>query len=632
MSEEIESSQEGGGGIDPVALAAAMGRASSAVDAELTSYLSDQRHHLHVQLKSLHLSIWEKRLGVLLRIATAFVGVAVACGVGFLIWNASQSSDLVMDSFSVPPDLVAKGLSGEAMAGDIAGRVTDMLGRFPNSARAPQSYGNSFGEGIKIEIPETGVSLSELDRFLRQKLGSDTQITGTVVRTAKGLKLTVRAGALGGVSVEGPESDLDSLQQQLAEALFGITQPYRYGAYLLNSNKWAEANAVFLKLTNAPSAREQAWAYAGLGIVAGGPTGGGSRAARDFGARAVEIDPSNYLATANFSGAESSLGHDEQNLVLSRKALELLSRPDHGQIRPDRIEQYRLSSESTIAEALGAYQESTQKLAAAYLIGRRNAQGQSAQIARPQRLAHDLTAARATMVSPIEDTPGRALAGAFANERERMLIDMSAEDWDSALKHQSILQDFLTKIPSARLANHLDHDPYVAQMLAKLGRFDEAEKLVADMPGDCTPCVIARGQIAALQKQNARADWWFDRAVKAAPSIPFAYYEWGKALKERGDFTGAIAQFKLANQKGPHFADPLEMWGEVLMARNRSDLAIAKFTEAEKYAPNWGRLHLKWGEALLWTGKPVDAEKQFARAGELDLTAAEKTELAKVRR
>ena len=87
------------------------------------------------------------------------------------------------------------------------------------------------------------------------------------------------------------------------------------------------------------------------------------------------------------------------------------------------------------------------------------------------------------------------------------------------------------------------------------------------------------------------------------------------------------AKSALANQKGPKFADPLEMWGEALMKKNRSDLALAKFTEAEKYAPNWGRLHLKWGEALGYAG---EARKQFARAAQLDLTAADKAELARV--
>jgi tetratricopeptide (TPR) repeat protein len=101
-------------------------------------------------------------------------------------------------------------------------------------------------------------------------------------------------------------------------------------------------------------------------------------------------------------------------------------------------------------------------------------------------------------------------------------------------------------------------------------------------------------------------------------------------LLRKGDLEGAIAKFSIANRKGPHFADPLEMWGEALIAKNRSDFALAKFEEAGKYAPNWGRLHLKWGEALLWSGKRDEAKKKFARAAALDLTPSEKSELAKV--
>ena len=97
----------------------------------------------------------------------------------------------------------------------------------------------------------------------------------------------------------------------------------------------------------------------------------------------------------------------------------------------------------------------------------------------------------------------------------------------------------------------------------------------------------------------------------------------------RGQPDAAIEKFKLANQKGPHFADPLEGWGEALMAKNQSHLAVEKFAEAEKYAPNWGRLYLKWGEALAFSGKPAEARAQFARAAQLDLTPSEKSELAK---
>jgi tetratricopeptide (TPR) repeat protein len=101
-------------------------------------------------------------------------------------------------------------------------------------------------------------------------------------------------------------------------------------------------------------------------------------------------------------------------------------------------------------------------------------------------------------------------------------------------------------------------------------------------------------------------------------------------LLAEGKPDAAIAQFERANQKGPHFADPLEGWGEALMAKSQSHLALAKFAEANKYAPNWGRLHLKWGEALAFSGKPAEAKAQFARAAALDLTPSEKSELAGV--
>jgi tetratricopeptide (TPR) repeat protein len=104
------------------------------------------------------------------------------------------------------------------------------------------------------------------------------------------------------------------------------------------------------------------------------------------------------------------------------------------------------------------------------------------------------------------------------------------------------------------------------------------------------------------------------------------------ALLARGKPDAAIEKFKLSNTKGPKFADALEGWGEALMAKNQSHLALAKFEEAAKYAPNWGRLHLKWGEALAYSGKKGEAQKQFAAATTLDLTAAEKAELADMAR
>ena len=59
---------------------------------------------------------------------------------------------------------------------------------------------------------------TELDDFLREKLGHDTHITGEVVRTASGVSLTARAGGAGAETATGAETDLDALVQKSAEA------------------------------------------------------------------------------------------------------------------------------------------------------------------------------------------------------------------------------------------------------------------------------------------------------------------------------------------------------------------------------------------------------------------------------
>ena len=62
------------------------------------------------------------------------------------------------------------------------------------------------------------------------------------------------------------------------------------------------------------------------------------------------------------------------------------------------------------------------------------------------------------------------------------------------------------------------------------------------------------------------------------------------ALAKHGDLAGAEAKLKDANQRGPHWADPLKAWGDVLGMRGQANGALAKYDEALKYAPNWKEL------------------------------------------
>jgi len=198
MSEETtgaRSASEGpDAGIDPVAVSLALGGAdreeANAFLRKQGALIDDQRHHLHEQLRQIHLDIWEKWLGVLLRAATVIVGVAAAAAVCWFVWQASNSNGLRIEPFSVPPDLAARGLTGEVLAAKLQDRLLAMQAQ-TNSGRPAKSYSNSWGEhGIKLEIPETGISIEELDSWLRATLGHDTYLSGEVVHKASGIALT----------------------------------------------------------------------------------------------------------------------------------------------------------------------------------------------------------------------------------------------------------------------------------------------------------------------------------------------------------------------------------------------------------------------------------------------------------
>ena len=166
--------------------------------------------------------------------------------------------------------------------------------------------------------------------------------------------------------------------------------------------------------------------------------------------------------------------------------------------------------------------------------------------------------------------------------------------------------------------------------LVKLGRLPEAEAVLTETPLDSEPCVRVRAVAAEVAGDRRLADHWFGEAIRMAPSAPHAAAEWGRAKLARGDRLGAVALFAQAHRISPRYADATVWWGEALLAGGDAQGAAAKFAEAEKLAPRWGRLHLKWGEALAKLGKAAEAQAKWRAAAGMDLTAAERAELARV--
>jgi tetratricopeptide (TPR) repeat protein len=646
MTEETErvdpAPESPGASVEPVAVALALGGASQAqADAFLKkqeAFIDDQRkiiakqsHHLDEQFKQLRLNIWEKYLGVLLRIATAFIGVAIATAMAWLVWNAAKSNDLVIDAFAVPPDLAARGLSGPVVAAKLSDKIATMQAE-TLSQQPARSYSNSLAEEPKLEIPETGVSLSELDRFLREKLGHDVHIGGEMVQSDNGVVLTARVGGNSSVTVSGVEADTNALLQKLAEQVYRITQPYRYGVWAWTHGRREEGATVLRTQAMSGPNDERAADLNGLGLYAGQFES--EYAALALLSRSHALDPNNIHAIGNISVGEYTLGRFQDSLRDYQVTLTALLAHGRDYSPPDQLE----SSEHFVRASIFMYQgalldaadQNRKAVATEPVVPRAYA----ARLAVVLAALHEPGAARVALAENRIFLPDSVNAGGAQKSglHARLVIALEAQDWPGVLAAERPLPELLAQYPGQADSRPTMFDPLVALALAHMGQFAAAESRLRPTPSDCYPCLRARGQVAALQRQDARADWWFARAVTAAPSIPYAESEWGRALLDRGKPDEAIGKFKLSNQKGPHFADPLEGWGEALMTKNQSHLALAKFVEADKYAPNWGRLHLKWGEALVYAGKKDEAKAQFARAAQLDLTRTEKAELIGIAR
>ena len=558
----------------------------------------------------------------------------MVAGLGLMVWSAAHADGFVIQSFSVPPDLAARGLNGEVVASKLLDQIRIAQTLFNTVAQDPAVSRNSSND-IKVEIPETGISLGEVYRFLREWLGHETMVGGEIVHTPEGLAVTVRMAGGDGASYAGPEAGLGSLIQKAAEHVVEVTEPTRLASHLANpgSTRVAEARAILERVADDPAQSRQIRASALNALANISARLGDGRKALALYRKERDTDPDNPLGYINAVGSEQQFGHPEAALALIPNTLPVLERGSSDWL-PGAATSLRNAIQLTGAELTGNYAEGIR-------LARIGAEMTGAGVARFSPLTalrlggsflaaqHD-SRARAWLddVPAPASRPGAATALFIA----RLQAEGRLENWPAVLAgevatEKSVIQLMPDLDPKLRFAVQLS--PWVALAKAHTGDLAGAQAVIAATPADCYDCVRARGVVAALAGEPARADSWFARAVHDAPSIPFAYEDWGRALLDRGKPDDAIEKFKSSNAKGPHFADPLEGWGEALMAKNQSHLALAKFAEAEKHAPNWGRLHLKWGEALAYAGKPADARAQFARAAVLELTPSEKAELTR---
>ena len=404
-----------------------------------------------------------------------------------------------------------------------------------------------------------------------------------------------------------------------------------YASNLGRPLNYSHGVTILKRLTESADPIEKAWAWGAL-CVQFKRTYANLKASSSAGRNAIAAYPSLSSALSNSSDSEHYLGHSEAALSLLQSLSKHLKEHKVSDVTPESVTRIRLLGTQGVAMLLGDFATAVRSGHDGFDVSDNNVRNRQViinNIAVAMARQHDSAARMVFQLLPPPTLP----LDKGPRASTQLLMEAALENWHAVIALQPSVEQSWVHFNQGwdiKTIFATQIRPAVALAEARTGDIVGAEALIATTPADCYDCVRIRGLIASEAKQYGRADYWFAKTIHDAPSIPFAYADWGQSLLARGKPDDAIDKFKASNQKGPHFGDPLEMWGEALMAKNQSHLAVVKFAEADKYAPNWGRLHLKWGEALGYVGRKEEARAQYQKASTLDLTAPDKAELARV--
>ena len=631
MSEEKEGTSAGpsGAGVATALALGAVRRESAEAYLEKQSRLTAlQVENLEreepYQMSHLRWRRFEDQMKGAARIMLVGLAALFVIALGTTLWNASRAQGLVVDAFTVPPALEATGLTGNVIAEEITARM-DAIRTLAasNSLNTVAQVSRDGGNEIRVEIPQTGISLAEGWRFLKSWLGNERHLRGSLRPDGEGrIRLSIAMDGMSSASFTGGTAELGNLEQQAAEYVFSAADPLTQMLFLTYSGRYDEALAFVAAKARSAATRADVFLYNGIWSEFARIINGEIEQPLRMSEITRAAQPTWFGGYLTALRAHRNAGHEEALIPHARTLLRLKEKDQPAAFQGRGFALIQREARLALDLVSGDYDAYARDAAKgggnySFVMGER---------AFAAAGMHDVSGSR-TLV---------AQAGVGYEGASSYAIETAAGDGKAALREleaaaRSAEASKFSGPGNKAVGQRLYFQPRRAEAMALSGDLNAAEKLIAPTPLDCDYCVRIRGRIATARRDWPNAARWFALVSVRSPHVPFADTEWGRMLRAKGDLDDAIAKFESAHVKGPHYADPLQYWGEALMAKNQSHLALAKFAEADKYAPNWGRLHLKWGEALVYVGKKDEAKKQFVVAARLHLTPSEKSALARMK-
>ena len=550
------------------------------IDAQ-TAELIEQRplrlHHLKSQEQEGRLKRFGLQLRNSLQVFIGLIVAAVAMGVMVMVFDAFNTQAVVVEPFDTPPALAARGLTGKV----VAGGVLDVLTRLQAATRASatqRKLTTAWTGDIKVEVPETGVSIGDMDRMLKARFGHDIHIDGDLVQTIDGgLALTIRGGGVLPKTFTGDAGDLDKLTNEAAEYVYGRSQPSLYGTYLIDSGRNAEAVAFAKATFGTLSAADKpyvlnAWANADQNV------GGKPIETAPLYEKAISLKPDFWVAYSNLMNVDMLLQNEEAawrlGHVMETKA------GGRRQIRPLLFQNLDYLSWNLITWRDEVLKDSEEH----------GGIGSSITAAAPsladtdQRL-HDVADAELQLQTAQADASDPSVAAITHFVHGRIAAE-AGDTARAAAEMEAFVAGFANPIVSS---NYPGYTCWAAPAEEWAGHPDKADAVLKST-GRYVDCYRFEGDILDHRGDWAGAQKAYAQAVAIAPDLPAAYYSWGVALARHGDLAGAIAKISAAHDRGPGWADPLKAWGDVLARQGQWKEAVGKYEAALKLAPAWRAL------------------------------------------
>jgi tetratricopeptide (TPR) repeat protein len=556
---------------------------------EQTQLLKVQKQHLSdehaLRLAHLRNQLREenvRRIGLRLRVAfqlfLVLVATVIGVGVAIMIRDAVTSRSVVVESFDAPPALAERGSTGKVVATSVLDELNRLQGVTRTTA-VKRDLSNAWSSEVKLAVPETGVSIGELSRLLKARFGHDLHINGDLVQTERGgLALTVRGDGITPKTFPGSSADLSMLTTAAAEYIYAQSEPAPWAYYLQNSQRNDEAIGFCRDRFASADKADRPYllnVWANALAAKGAPVTESLELYRS----ALRLKPDYWVAYNNVMNSLWDMGDEEGAWHTGNDMLAAAGG------RPGRAPEILYENLDALTWNLGPWLNATIGDVDAGAGTGSTTESSAITVGDIQARLHDSVAAELALQTTKEDPNDPTIAAIGHFVRGRL-----AADAGDATQAAAEMEAFAAAYPNPAVsAQYPGYNCWIAPVEEAAGHREKADAAVK-AGGKYVDCYRFRADIL-----DGRGDWSgaqkaYADAVALAQDLPAGYYSWGVALTRHGDLAGAESKLKDANQRGPHWADPLKALGDVLMKQGHAKEALARYDEALKYAPNWKQL------------------------------------------